>query len=190
MIEKKYNLQAPGSGLPKFENLFIKTTLVPFSRFFLGWKSAKVWLDYELKSIENMLKDLSEEDLNERVLINHILGIEDDTRDWSIALVIEHLIIVNTGIISVIKTLSEEKSFDDPIRIEAVKPGNKTVSFNELKQIMQEFEAFVPQNKNSKMTKAHPWFIQFNNQEWNTFLAIHTWVHKRQIKEILRTRKN
>ena len=72
-----------------------------------------------------MVKDLSEEELNKRVLIEHILGIEDDTRDWSVALVIEHLFIVNTGIIQVIKTLSEEKSFDTQISIEAVKPENK-----------------------------------------------------------------
>lgn len=188
MIEKKHNLQAPGSGLPKFENLFIKTLLVPLAKLFIGWKSAKVWLNYEIKSIENMVKELSENDLNRRVLIKHILGIEDDTRDWSVALVIEHLSIVNTGIIQVIKTLSKEKSFDGPISIEAVKPEDRTVTMNELKQIIKDFETFVPQNKNSKMTKAHPWFVQFNNKDWNTFLAIHTWVHKRQIKAILRGR--
>jgi hypothetical protein len=188
MIEKKHNLQAPGSGLPTFENLFIKTVLVPLGRLFLGWKSARVWLNHELKSIEKMIKGLSEEELSQRVLIDHILGIEDDTRDWSVALVIEHLAIVSTGIIQVIKALSEEKSFDGPISIVAVKPENRTVTMNELKQIIKDFETFVPQNKNSKMTKAHPWFVEFNNKDWNTFLAIHTWVHKRQIKAILRGR--
>ncbi|MCD6365531.1 MAG: hypothetical protein J7M14_06610 [Planctomycetes bacterium] len=186
MIEKKHNLQAAGSGLPKFENLFIRTILVPLGRLFLGWKSARFWLHYELSCIENMVKGLSEDDLNKRVLIDHILGIEDDTRDWSIALVIEHLMIVNTGIIELVKTLSEERFFDGPISIEAVKPKNQAVSINELKQIIKEYEIFVPRNKNSKMTKAHPWFIEFNNKDWNTFLAIHTWVHKRQIKAILK----
>ena len=129
---------------------------------------------------------VSENHLNKRVLIDHILGIEDDTRDWSVALVIEHLMIVNTGIIEVVKTLSEERSFDGLISIEAVKPKNQAVSINELKQIMKEYETFIPHNKNSKMTKAHPWFIEFNNKDWNTFLAIHTWVHKRQIKAIVK----
>jgi len=186
MIEKKHNLQAPGSGLPKFENLFIKTVLVPLGRLFLGWKSARVWLNMELKSIEKMIDGLSDDELYKQVLIDHILGIEDDTRDWSAALVIEHLAIVSAGIIQVIKTLTEEQPFDGPIRIEAVKPGKNTVTIDELKQIIREYETFIPQNKNSKMTKSHPWFIEFNNKDWNTFLAIHTWVHKRQIKAILR----
>ena len=185
MIEKKYDLQAPGSGLPQFENMFIKTVLVPFARIFLGWKSAKFWLNHELESIARMIKDLDHEERNKQVLIDHILGIEDDTRDWSVALVIEHLAIVSSGIIQVIKTLSEEKPFDGPISIAAVKPGKNTVTLDELKQIIRDYETFIPQNKSSKMTKAHPWFIEFNNKDWNTFLAVHTWVHKRQIKAIL-----
>jgi len=186
MIEKKHNLQAPGSGLPKFENLFIKTVLVPFGRLFLGWKSAKIWLEYELNSIEKMIINLDANELNRRVLIDRFLGIEDDTRDWSVALVIEHLEIVTTGVIQVIKTLSDEKPFDGAISIEAVKPVNRSVTMKELRQFIKEYETFVPKSKNSKMTKAHPWFIEFNNRDWNTFLAIHTWVHKRQIKAILR----
>jgi len=190
MIEKKHHLQMPGSGLPKYENLFIKTVLVPFGRLFLGWKSAKFWLDLELTSIERMIRDLDQEELNKQVLIDHILGIEDDTRDWSVTLVIEHLAIVSSGIIQVIKTLSEEKAFDGPISIVAVKPGKSAVTMDELRQIIQGYETFIPKNRNSKMTKAHPWFIEFNNRDWNTFLAIHTWVHKRQIKAILRGSKS
>lgn len=186
---KKHNLQAAGSGLPKFENLFIKTLLVPLGRIFLGWKSSKAWLDYEIRSIEQMTKNLSEDQLHKRVLIDHILGIEDDTRDWSIALTIEHISIVNAGIIQVIKTLSQEQAFDAPISIVAVKPQNNTVSLDELKKIIKDYESFTPQTRKSKSTKAHPWFIEFNNKDWNTFLAIHTWVHKRQIKAILKNMK-
>lgn len=186
MIEKKHNLQAPGSGLPKYENLLIKTVLVPLARILLGWRSARIWLNFEVRSIEKMIQGLDDEQLHRQVLIDHILGIEDDTRDWSVALVIEHLAIVSSGIIEVIKTLSEEKPFDGPIRIESVKPGNNPVTINELKQIIQAYETYIPKNKNSKMTKSHPWFIEFNNRDWNTFLAVHTWVHKRQIKAITR----
>ena len=186
MIEKKHNLQAPGSGLPTFENVLIKSVLVPFARLFLGWRSAKLWLDLELRSIERMVDGLNDAALNKQVLIDHILGIEDDTRDWSVALVIEHLAIVSAGVIQVVKTLSEERPFDGPISIAAVKPGKNAVTLDELKQIIKDYETFHPRNRNSKMTKAHPWFIEFNNRDWNTFLAIHTWVHKRQIKAILR----
>lgn len=186
MKEKKYNLQAPGSGLPRYEQLFIKYALIPIAKYGLGWRSSRIWLDYEIAQIDKMVQDIDGDQLSRRVLIDHILGIEDDTRDWSISLVIEHLIIVSTGIIEVIKTLSEEKPVDMQIRIEDVKPQNNIVTIENLKSIIEEFKAHKLDNKNSKMTKAHPWFIEFNNQEWHTFLAIHTWVHRRQIEAIVK----
>ncbi len=186
MIEKKHNLQPPGSGLPRLERLFIKYILVPFAKYGLGWKSSQIWLDYEIGRIETSIQNLNETALDQRVLIDHILGIEDDTRDWSISLVIEHLCIVTEGIIEVIKTLGEEKTVEMQIRIEDVKPQEGAVDFTKLKAIVTTYKAYTPPKRNSHMTKAHPWFIEFNDQEWHTFLAIHTWVHRRQIEAIVK----
>ena len=61
---------------------------------------------------KHMLAPLTEEAYHKRILSDHHLGIEEDTRDWSIAMVIEHLIIVNTGIIEVIKTLGREETVE------------------------------------------------------------------------------
>ena len=188
MTEKKHTLQPPGAGLPKLEKAFIKQILVPFTKYGLGWKSSRIWLDYEMKQITKMLAPLTEEAYHKRTLIAHHLGIEDDTRDWSIAMVIEHLIIVNTGIIEVIKTLGREETVEMEIRIEDVKPYDGAHTLSELQSLLDTYhQAYTPPKRNSQMTKAHPWFIEFNDQEWNTFLAIHTWVHRRQIKAILKT---
>jgi len=35
------------------------------------------------------------------------------------------------------------------------------------------------------MTKAHPWFVKFNNFDWNNFMFMHTFIHRRQIQAIL-----
>ena len=186
MIEKNNNLQAAGSGLPKYEKFFVQNILLPLCRVFLGWKSSKRWFDYELATIRKMIENLSRDALEKRVLINHFFGIEDDTRDWSIALVIEHITVVNAGIIEVIKTLSKEEAHLSEVSIQAVKPDNRGLTLNHLEKIVKEYESFIPQTRNSKMTKSHPWFTGLNNRDWHTFLAIHTWVHKRQIKAILK----
>ena len=187
MIEKKYGLQPPGTGLPKLEKAFIKYILVPFAKYGLGWQSSRIWLNYEMRAITKMLSPLTKKAYHQRTLIDHHLGIEDDTRDWSIAMVIEHLVIVNTGIIEVIKTLGQEETVDMEIRIEDVKPHHGEHTLTELRSLLDTYhQDYTPPKHNSQMTKAHPWFVEFNDQEWNTFLAIHTWVHRRQIEAILK----
>jgi len=185
MKTQTYTLQPPGAGLPKIEKAFIKYLLVPLARYALGWKSARIWLDHEMRCITEMLAPLSQEQYRQRILIDHHLGIEDDTRDWSVSMVIEHLIIVDTGIIKVIKTLGKEERVDQEIRIEDVKPHQGAGTLSELQLLLDDYRCYLPPKRNSHMTKAHPWFVEFNDREWHTFLAIHTWVHKRQIKAIL-----
>ena len=159
---------------------------MPIAKYGLGWKSSRIWLNYEMKVITKILAPLSEKAYHQRALIDHHLGIEDDTRDWSIAMVIEHLIIVGSGIIEVIKTLGREEPVAMNIRIEDVKPHSGAHTLAELQSLLDTYhQTYTSPKKNSLMTKALPWFIEFNNQEWNTFLAIHTWVHRRQIKAIL-----
>jgi len=185
MTEQPYKLQPPGAGLPKMEQAFIKYLLVPFAKYALGWKSARIWLNHEMKIITKILASLTPEQYQQRILIDHHLGIEDDTRDWSAAMVIEHLIIVNTGIIEVIKTLGREEEVDGEIRIEDVKPHQGNCSLSELQTLLDTYtRTYTPPKRNSRATKAHPWFVEFNDQEWYTFLAIHTWVHRRQIQAI------
>lgn len=186
MIEKKHNLQAPGAGLPKFERLFIKHFMVPIGRSFIGWRVSMFLLDHEIQSIRKLIVNLTPEQLQQRVLIKHIFGIEDDTRDWSINLVIEHLAIANHRIIEIIKSLSHEKIFKEDVTIQMVKPKARHTTIEELETIVHNFKNFSTTNRSSKLTKAHPWFVEFNNKGWNSFLPIHTWVHKRQIKAILK----
>jgi len=187
MPKEKQTLQPPGAGLPRLERLFIRYTLVPFAKYCLGWRSSRLWLDHEMQKIKKMVTPLSEASYQKRVLIDHHLGIEDDTRDWSVAMVIEHLIIVNTGIIEVIKTLGEERPVTMDIRIEDVKPHHGNTTLQALQSLLDNYQrGYTPPKRNSRMTKAHPWFVAFNDQEWHTFLAIHTWVHRRQIEAILK----
>ncbi len=40
--------------------------------------------------------------------------------------------------------------------------------------------------KQSKAKIRHPWFVEFNNFDWSVFMYMHTFIHRRQIEEIIR----
>ena len=180
-------LAAPGDGLPKLEKFFIKTFLVPCVKFVFTWESALKLLNKEAMRIENIVCKIKKDDLQKRVLIDRIFGIEDNSRDFSVNMVLEHLVIVGTGITRVIQSLSNEEAFAQEITIQGVKPhANGVDTLNEFLDFIKEYNVFIESlpKKKSLMTKKHPWFVEFNNFEWSAFMFIHTRVHRRQIAAI------
>lgn len=180
-------LGLPGGGLPKLEQLFIKHFLVPSVRFVFTWESALNLLNKEVNKIENIVSKISKEDLQKRVLIDRIFAIEDNSRDFSVNMVMEHLVIAGTGVMGIIYTLSKEQEFTKEVTIEGVKPyANSADTLKEFLAFSQQYSSFIsslPKNK-SVMTKKHPWFVEFNNFEWSAFMFIHTLIHRRQIEAI------
>ena len=190
--EKRMNQAKPGGGLPRLEQLSLKYILVPLGKRVFTWESALKMFHNEVKRIEKLLKEVEEAKCRERVMIDRVFGIEDHSRDYSITMVIEHLNIVGYGIMSVIDRLSNEESVDEAIKIENVKPQGSTENeldrFLAFSRVYNSFIEKLPKRK-SKMTKAHPWFVELNNMDWSIFMAIHTFVHRRQIEAILQRLK-
>jgi hypothetical protein len=126
--------------------------------------------------------------LDKQVLIEHFLGIEDHSRNYSINMVVEHIFVAHKGVSEIIKSLTDEEEVTREVSIEVVKPSHNENYLVQLKAFVVQYKEFVKsvENRNSQKTKAHPWFLKFNNRDWHIFLAIHSWVHKRQIKAIIR----
>ncbi len=183
-------LARPGGGLPKFERFYIKTFLVPAAKYLFTWDLALRLLNKEVKKIQNIVSRISKEDLQRKVIIDRIFAIEDNSRDFSINMVLEHLLIAGTGVMSIIKTLSNEQEFTRDVTIEGVKPqANGADTLNDFLKFIEQYNDFIQTlpKKKSLMTKKHPWFIEFNNFDWSVFMFIHTFVHRRQIEAISRT---
>lgn len=87
-------LQKPGSGLPNIERLFIKNFFVPILRTFFTWNIALFLLKREVSIIRKLTKELSQNELQKQIIINRTFAIEDDSRQFSISMVLEHLIII------------------------------------------------------------------------------------------------
>lgn len=183
------DLDRPGAGLPEKERLGIKNILVPVARVFFTWDIALFLLKREIRIIKKLVRDISEEKCIEQNIIERTFAIEDDSRRFSVNLVLEHLTIAGSLVMDVIKNLSSEKTYEKEITIEGVKPyQNKLGQLEEFLEFYDSYFKFIENlpKKQSKMTKKHPWFVSFNNFDWNTFMFMHTFIHRRQIEAIIK----
>jgi len=177
-----------GAGLPEIERLFIRIFLVPIVRITMNWTISRLLVKREVKIINNLLQNISKEKLQQKMSIERTFAIEDNSRQFSVNEVLEHLVIAGNLVKDVIGSLSQEKEVNFDIKIENVKPKeNKENQLEIFLEFYQEYDKFIKDlSKNqSKMTKAHPWFVKFNNSDWNTFMFMHTFIHRRQIQAIL-----
>ena len=181
-------LDKPGAGLPTMERLFIKYVLVPTVRLFFTWDIALYLLKREVQIINKMIEPLNTALCQKQIIIDRTFAIEEDSRKFSLNLVLEHLTITGSTLMGLIDTLSKEKTFKQSITIEGVKPHeNKTNQLSEFLLFSSKYYKFIDElpKKQSKMTKQHPWFLEFNNFDWAVFMYFHTMIHRRQLQAII-----
>jgi uncharacterized damage-inducible protein DinB len=177
-----------GAGLPEKERLFIRVFLVPIVRITMNWTISRLLIKREVKIIKKLLNNISNKQLQQKMSIKRTFAIEDNSRQFSVNEVLEHLVIAGTLIKNVIETLSQEKEVNFDIKIENVKPKeNKANQLEDFLKFYQDYDNFIINlpKKQSKMTKEHPWFVKFNNFDWSIFMFMHTFIHRRQIEAIL-----
>lgn len=182
-------LQKAGEGLPRLEKICIKNILVPIVRVLFTWDIALYFLKKELKVINNLIEKMDENLLEKKVIINRAFAIEDHSRQYSISMVCEHLTVTGMGISNIIQLLSKEQKIEKEITIEDVKPQNNSKkSIRKFYLFMKKYEDMIKtlDKKQSKAKAKHPWFIEFNNLDWSIFMYIHTFIHRRQIEEIIK----
>jgi uncharacterized damage-inducible protein DinB len=154
----------------------------------MNWTISRLLIKREIKIIKKLLISISTQKLQQKMSIKRTFAIEDNSRQFSVNEVLEHLVIAGTLIKDVIESLSQEKEVDFDIKIENVKPKeNKENQLKYFLEFYQDYDKFIKNlpKKQSKTTKAHPWFVKFNNFDWNIFMFMHTFIHRRQIEAIL-----
>ena len=182
-------LEKPGAGVPWFERQLIHLALKLLSVMRDKDTLADLFLT-ESDKIISLVEQFEDEDLTKRVLIDRLRGIEDSSRDWSAMMTLEHLNIVNTGLMGIIRTLLHPKGGQLPaVKIENVKPSEDAgvemidaFALNNqkvLKQLVQ-IKSMEP-----SATHPHPWFGEFKAKHWLCLLAVHMKLHRKQIEKIL-----
>ncbi len=185
-------LERAGRGLPSIDAILLKHIGFPILKTVVSWSRAMNIFESEGKKIIDSLKRIDNEILFRRVLISKTIGIEDNSRYYSPAMVLWHLIYVGDAIQEGIIVLSKGEKLDFTVKIENFKPFVEIES-----DILKKYESFVfgfrqniennVKNKYLKNYHAHPWFGPLNPHQWLVMSAIHQVVHGRQLRKILMT---
>jgi len=181
-------LAPPGAGIPALEITVAKLLFAAFRK----WKSPEWATQHfaaEAGTMVRLARSLKPEAVNTTVLIPRIIGIEDSSRRWSVLMALDHLNIVNSGILDIIDHLSSERMYIRQVSIAAVKPlPDQTLeTIGRFAKATQNYVDRVTRIKNlvSHARHPHPWFGSMDALGWHWLAAMHHTVHRRQIQKII-----
>ena len=188
-MDQKVQLDPAGAGLPAME-LWVSRFGFGILRFLLNRRRTEQWLRKETARVLAIANALSPEQLQAQVLVPRPAGLEDSSRNWSAAMVLQHLVIVDSGIGELITVLAQNQAFGQEVRIADVKP-DADAGREQLELLEQALQAYIKtvtavESLKTEGHHAHPWFGPLNGHGWNTLAALHTMIHRRQLEAIVR----
>lgn len=187
-------LAKPGAGLPFVEWAVAKYIIFP--RLFKSTTPEQAIARFEqvTDQIIAVTDPLETSVLNERRLIPRLQGLEDSSRYWSVAMTLQHLIVVSRSMRQVVTTLSQGKTIDRKASIADLKPAAdidpatvRDKFKNAAQSLVADMRTCDLKSPASTVQKFdHPWFGPLNAEQWLVFAAPHQKIHYNQIQEILK----
>lgn len=181
-------LQPPGAGLPRAELLVARVRfrlMMPF----ISRAGASRWFRAEADRILELARSLSVADATKRVLIPRLTGMEDSSRFWSVCMTLEHLVIVDSGVIAVVESLAKGVTPPGEASTAAVKPHLTADAsmIDRFEAVARDYLARIDflANLRTKATFRHPWFGALNALNWHQVAALHHRIHRKQIEGII-----
>jgi hypothetical protein len=192
-MNEQVPLARPGAGLPPLE-LWASRIGFGVLRNTLTRRQIEAWLRAETHKVLAIAGKLSPEQIERQILVPRLTGLEDSSRNWSAAMVLQHLVIVDTGIGELIGALARNQTFEQEVRIADVKPtpdaGREQLEC--LENALQTYlsRVAVVQDLRTVGCHAHPWFGPLDGYGWHTLTAMHTMIHRRQLDVITKAVKS
>ena len=181
-------LGEPGAGLPGLERLLLSAGLKLYARFSSNERLLAQFL-HEADRLLELASSVTEAQGQRPVLIDRFPGIEDSSRNWSVYMVLQHLITVNRGVAGVIRALCRGETPAMEVRIQDVKPGLDAgqEQIEKFERTASTYASLVRAKKDlhTRLRHPHPWFGPLNAHQWHCLAAIHNGLHRRQLQRIL-----
>jgi hypothetical protein len=172
--------------------LFIKTAVRSF--FIVTSRNRAL---YQTKRFLNdymeLADGLSREVGMRSVKVPPMRGVDEDMRDWSFYMILEHNTIVNKSISSTIQQLVHGKPLRGAAAIDPKKDVMPSQSAGE--EQLQEFQNSVNEHVGAManlgrlrgtITAPHPIFGDFDAHKWNCMLSFHLSLHYKQAQHVVR----
>jgi hypothetical protein len=183
-------LAPPGAGIPLHQRIVLHLFVKPLIASRAPWEESQESFLKITRKIRRELEGLSQEQIETKVLVPPMTGLEDSSRYWSIAMTLEHLVIVGSQLMPLVQALSAGSVPDAKADIAALKPSGKPTTQEILENFRKfcddDFPALLPslKNRRSPLQFRHPWFGKMNAQAWYWLLGAHQGIHLRQIRAI------
>lgn len=190
-------LAAPGKGLPFPENLIARYIIYPQGMRNFEWHATLDRWDTETSRILEFSRGLSDDAFFTPQLIDRLRGLEDSSRFWSVAMVMEHLIMTMKAMTQIAEGLALGRVMNVRVSTADVKPkGGRKIAKTEWERLFRASSdeciarlGNVPQPASDKERLAHPFFGKIPAKGWVFVLGIHQTLHRKQIEEILERAK-
>jgi len=192
-LTKTVKLDAPGAGVPWWQRLAGKHVFLPWYCARLSWDGARDLLRKEGQDLMRLADGRDPADLVRPILVPPLIGLEDSSRHWSYAMVLEHLGIIGRQTGDIIAALSHgQQPTGSPLDTALLKPEGQLSGGGAL----ADFHAFLEEfhrgmgsdvgNRRSRARFPHPWFGPLTARQWICFLPFHQRIHMQQARRILR----
>lgn len=188
--EKAIQLEAPGAGVPFYDRILFKFVVAPLVAAKTPWETSTDRFHKVTQKILAEIDGLTEAQLTTRILVPPMKGLEDSSRYWSIAMALEHIVIVGSQMAQLIPALTNNIVPDAKADIAALKPLGK-ITGSESVQVFKKFArdeyALLNSSLSDKKSKTrffHPWFGMMTAQQWYWLLSTHHYLHLQQIRAI------
>ena len=180
-----------GGGLSKGRACFLRYFGFPFVNTVISWERALDIFEHEGRRMIRLAGTMPQENLSERVLVPRFFGLEDNSRYYSVAMVLKHLLTVGNALQNRVPLLSQGRKLEHEVKIEEYKPyGEIDLS------IVDEYETFLNGFRERMEAEVkdiyldnrheHPWFGHLDAKGWAVMGAIHQIVHRRQMEAIIK----
>ncbi len=137
-----------------------------------------------------LAQGVSEEQGRRQVQIARFPGIESSSRNWSVYMTLDHLVMVNTAIMALIHAICSDHNHGAEIRVEDVQPHADAGPdrIQALESAVERYTDVVERlgTLRSRERHPHPWFGPLTARQWHAVAAIHNRTHRAQIEKILR----
>jgi hypothetical protein len=185
------SLDKPGAGIPWYFRLANRILLKPLVVRKFTWQQCEENFLSVNEKLKRELEGLTQEQLEKRILVSPIVGIEDSSRYWSIAMTLRHLCIVHPLMKEVVIRLAKEETIPVKVDTASVKPELEKNSSQAVQDYFSLIQTILPDIKNSipkefglTKTFSHPWFGEMTAKDWFWLLGAHTGIHLKQIRKI------
>jgi len=180
-----------GAGLPKVQAFVLRYIAFPMLRMSVSWENALKIFESEGAKMEQLIAGLDQEQMHTKVLVPLTFGIEDNSRYYSAAMVLWHLIYVGETIRDGVISLSRGENLDFTVKIANFKPFVEISAsvIDDYKGFLASFGPDLEQhvkNRHIENYHSHPWFGPLNPHGWLVMGAVHQWVHRRQLENIVK----